>query len=183
MGYKRNILVVDKEFQMKLCFLVCSLVFIGSLVYFIALDDLFDKVIEINVDLTDQFMDAKIKLMMILGVIQLAYLGVVFGVSLILSHRIAGPLYKLRMYLEDVRSGGSFKKLTFRDKDFFQNIAAETTETIEYLTHKSEDEADYLDEVSTYLENIALVVPEDKKPVLNEIQTKLKEINNLREGF
>jgi glutamate synthase domain-containing protein 3 len=87
------------------------------------------------------------------------------------------------MYLEDVRSGGSFKKLTFRDKDFFQNIAAETTETIEYLTHKSEDEADYLDEVSTYLENIALVVPEDKKPVLNEIQTKLKEINNLREGF
>jgi hypothetical protein len=85
------------------------------------------------------------------------------------------------MYLADIRNGADFRQLTFRDKDYFHNVAEEVTDTVEYLTQKSEEEIEYLTEVSAYLENIALVVPEDKKPVLFEIQKKLQDISNLRE--
>lgn len=183
MANNRNILVVDKSFQIKLCFIICSLVLIGSSIFFIAINDLFNQFISLNTQMSESFINIKTQLFILLGVVQIAYLGIVFAFSLLISHRIAGPLYKLKMYLSDIREGGSFKELTFRDKDYFHDVALDVTDTIEYLTQKSEEEADYLDEISTYLENISLVVPEDKKPVLLEIQRRLKEINNLTSRF
>ena len=44
----------------------------------------------------------------------------VFG--LVLSHRIAGPMYRLRKHFEKVASTGSHEPLRFRDDDFFLEI-------------------------------------------------------------
>jgi hypothetical protein len=93
-----------------------------------------------------------------------------------MSHKIAGPLYKLQNYLRDIREGGDVKSLFFRDGDHFHEIAEEVSQTMEYFSKQREKDFSYLDEVSSYIANLALVVPEDKKPVLNEIQSKLSEI-------
>jgi hypothetical protein len=183
MAYNRNILIVDKTFQMRLCFIICSLVLIGSSIYFIALNDLFNQFISLNKEFASKFSAIKTKLFTLLFIVQLAYLGIVFGFSLLITHRIAGPLYKLRMYLADIRNGADFRTLSFRDKDYFHNVAEDVTDTIEYLTQRSSEESEYLSEVSTYLENISLVVPEDKKPVLFEIQKKLQDINDIRDDY
>ncbi len=80
------------------------------------------------------------------------------------------------MYLENIREGGDLYPLTFREGDQFPEIADDITDTVDYLTTRTEEEIEYLGEVVDYIENIALVVPEDKKPVLAEIQKKIKEI-------
>ena len=55
----------------------------------------------------------------------LSFFGVVLLVGvlgLVLSHKIAGPMYRLRLHLEDVARSGSQKPLQFREGDFFLEI-------------------------------------------------------------
>ena len=66
------------------------------------------------------------KVFMILGVCITLFVCI-FG--LFLSHRIAGPLYRLRMYFanEEYAQG---KKLSFRKGDFFQDIPKAINEAL-----------------------------------------------------
>ena len=92
-------------------------------------------------------------------------------------------MYKMTMFLRSIREGGAIHELTFRDGDQFEEVAEELNETLEYLTNRDEDELEYLTEVATYIENIALVVPEDKKPVLEEIQKKIEDFKRLHQTY
>lgn len=80
------------------------------------------------------------------------------------------------MFLQNIRNGGEINELFFRETDQFSEIADEINLTLTYLTEKSEDERETIEEIKAYIENISLVVPEDKKPVLEEIQRKLNEL-------
>lgn len=51
----------------------------------------------------------------------LLFIFLVVG-GLILSHHIAGPIYRLKKHIQLVNSGESFGDLNFRKKDFFQDI-------------------------------------------------------------
>lgn len=51
----------------------------------------------------------------------LLFLFLVLG-GLILSHQIAGPIYRLRKHIQMVNEGKTFGALTFRKKDFFQEL-------------------------------------------------------------
>lgn len=115
-------------------------------------------------------------LLMLLGIIQLGFLGLIFVICIFISHKIAGPIYKLQKYLRGIREGGPITNLWFRNGDNFPEVAEEINETMEYFVQQRQDDFAYLEEVSSYIANLSLVVPEDKKPVLNEILSKLAEI-------
>lgn len=121
--------------------------------------------------------------MFLLFMIIIAVLCLTFVAGIIISHKIAGPMYKMTMFLQKIREGGVIHELTFRDGDQFEEVAEELNETLEYLTSRDEDELEYLTEVATYIENIALVVPEDKKPVLEEIQRKIEDFKRLHQTY
>lgn len=100
----------------------------------------------------------------------------VFVASIFMSHKIAGPIYKLKSYLAEVREGGANYPLSFRKGDNFSDLAKDVNSTITYLREKREEELEYLEEVIAYMDNIALVIPQDKKPVIDEICLKLKKM-------
>jgi HAMP domain-containing protein len=43
--------------------------------------------------------------------------------GLVLSHRVAGPLFRMRRHLDDVASGKTSSDMHFRDKDYFGEVA------------------------------------------------------------
>jgi len=51
-----------------------------------------------------------------------AILFVVGIIGLILSHRIAGPMYRMKLHFEEVAKTGVAKRLKFREGDFFLEI-------------------------------------------------------------
>jgi methyl-accepting chemotaxis protein len=138
-----------------------------------AIYDLFDYIIKLNPQAAKSFDEQRTSLLVYLTLTQVGFTGLVFIFSIFVSHKIAGPMFKLTNYLQGIRNGEEIGALAFRDGDQFTEIADEINQTIQYLTNKSESESEYLQEISAYIENIALVVPEDKKPVLDEIQRKL----------
>ncbi|MEX0799286.1 MAG: hypothetical protein WD025_07560 [Bacteriovoracaceae bacterium] len=87
-------------------------------------------------------------------------------------------MYKLQKHLENIRSGGEVKPVFFRTGDNFQEIADEINLTLEYFVDQRQEDFSYLEEISAYMANLSLVVPEDKKPVLAEIQSNLSKIQS-----
>jgi hypothetical protein len=94
------------------------------------------------------------------------------------THKIAGPLYKLKNHLAAIREGHEITPLTFRKGDYFEDVAEEVTLFLETVVNNQESDFEYVEEVSQYINNLSSVVPDDKKPVLNEISRQLIEIKS-----
>lgn len=175
MANQRKTYIINPKFQYKFSFTICSLIFIGSLIYPITIYDLFEYIISLNPGTATKHAAHRNNLIQYLVIMQMAFIGLVFIFCLFISHKIAGPLYKLTQYLRTVRESGELIHLKFRDGDNFPEVADEVNLTMTYLANKTEEETKTLTELSSYLENLSLVIPEDKKPVLEEAQEKIKE--------
>ena len=46
-----------------------------------------------------------------------------FVLGVFLSHRVAGPMYRLRKHFEGISHGKHVAKVKFRDNDFFKDVA------------------------------------------------------------
>lgn len=177
-AYKRTIFVINPKFQYKFSLFICSIVLIGSLIYPVTIFDLYNKIIAMQ-PLNQADLEANRNyLFVLLSVIQLAFMGIVFVVSIFLSHKIAGPMYKLKNHLQSIREGGEVKPIFFRNGDNFHEIAEEVNLLMDHLSSQREEDFAYLEEVATYINNLALVAPEDKKPVIKEILSRLATIQN-----
>jgi predicted DNA-binding protein YlxM (UPF0122 family) len=122
--------------------------------------------------------DNKQMIILLLAVWQIGYMIVVFIFSIFFSHRIAGPLYKLTTFLKNGRKGGKPATLFFRKNDYFKEIADEYNITMDSIYQNYAADFDYLNEVDMYISNLAHALPEDKKPVIEEIHdniTKMKK--------
>ncbi len=62
------------------------------------------------------------QMMWLLILLQGLFLAITFIISVFLSHRIAGPIYKLRKHIEMAKRG-IFEVVRFREKDHFKELA------------------------------------------------------------
>lgn len=177
-AYKRSIFVINPGFQYKFSLILCSVVFIGSLIYPLTIYDLFEKIISLQPGKIEELESNRNQLIYILGLIQLSYLGIIFVSAIFLSHKTAGPMFKLQNFLSDLRNNKEFQPISFRSGDNFQEIADEVNLTIEFFINQRKLDFEYLEQVHQYISNLSLVVPEDKKPVLQEILSRLATIQN-----
>lgn len=175
-SYKRNIFIINPKFQFRISFLICSLFLILTIIYPLTIYELINTLI-------DQFPSKKLKLsqsrdslLMILILIQVGMLGLIFVISIFVSHKIAGPMYKLKIFLRNIREKEKLNTIFFRKGDYFPEIADEINQTLNMLKDQRSEDFKYLEDISSYMANLALAIPDDKKPVLEEIQRKLTEI-------
>jgi len=177
---KRSIYLIDPKFQLKFSFFVCSLVFISSLVYPITIYEILDALMvkASTPEAVDELNDKRRMLILTLSIYQLGFTGIVFIICIFQSHKIAGPIYKLRKFLANVIDGNPAEKLFFRKGDNFQEVADDFNLVFEKIQENHNEDFAYLSEINSYINNLALVVPDDKKPVLMEISAKLTEIQD-----
>jgi methyl-accepting chemotaxis protein len=128
MAYKRSVLLINKRFQLRFCFYVCSWLFVLSLVYPWIIHTIFSEYIRnlsldpMGPELT-RLQSYRSDMTTLLVLLQLAFLAITFAVSIFVSHRIAGPLYKLRKFMIEASSGNLTQRLRFRQADHFQELA------------------------------------------------------------
>lgn len=179
-AYKRSIYLINPKFQLKFSGLVCLLVFISSLIYPFTIYDLLNSFItlfgEKSPSLSAQLVEKRESLIVILTLWQIGFTALVFIICIFFSHKIAGPMYKVQKFLAQIRDGGKRDRLYFRQGDYFPEVADDFNDTFEEIEERYQNDLVYLGEVTSYLNNLSMVVPDDKKAVLNEITTKLTEI-------
>lgn len=123
-----------------------------------------------------QLEDKKLALIVILGLWQVGFTALAFITCIFMTHKVAGPIYKVQKYLATIREGHLNGKLYFRNGDYFKELAEDLNDTFETIQENYKNDFVYLSEVNAYLNNLSLVVPDDKKVVLKEITQKLSEI-------
>lgn len=176
--YKRSIFLINPKFQYKFSFIVCSFTLLATMIYPFIIVDLFDYIIGQSPENAQNFIETRNEFIGLMVLISCVFLAFIFLFSIFLSHKIAGPMYKVSKHLQCIREGGEVRDIYFRQGDYFQEIADEINETNNYFLNQREDDFTYLEEVSSYIANLALVVPEDKRPVLAEIQSNLSKIQS-----
>lgn len=58
-----------------------------------------------------------------------------------LSHRFAGPIYRLRTTIRSLARGEAFKPMQFREVDFWQDLAHDFNEMVVRLSARPEEDA------------------------------------------
>lgn len=176
--YKRSVFLINPSFQLKFSLIVCSVILASTLIYPIIIYDFFKLVSSASPELAEQVVAARNELVIYLVTIQIVITVLAFIAFIFVTHKVAGPLFKLKNHLSGIREGKPITPLTFRSGDYFQDVADEVSLFLETVSTNQEHDFQYLDEVSLYIENLSTAVPDDKKPILNEISRRLIDIKS-----
>ena len=176
--YKRSVFLINPGFQIKFSLIVCSIVIVATMIYPFIIYDFFDLIIQNEPSLSSTVLDARKDMILYLGLIQIVITLLVLFIFIFLTHKIAGPLFKLKNHLHSIREGHPISPLTFRQGDYFQDVAEELSLFLETIATNQENDFEYLEEVADYINNLNTVVPDDKKPILSEISRRLLDIQS-----
>jgi hypothetical protein len=184
----RKIYLINPQFQLKFSLYVCLLIFLSSIIYPITIFELLSRFLEFantNVhklpefnSLTINLEEKRKSLIIVLALWQLGFIGLAFVVNIFLTHKVAGPLFKLKKFFQAIMDGQDNGKLYFRNGDYFPDLAESYNGAMEKIKEDHKNDFVYISEVSAYLKNLNQVVPNDKKVVLQEVIKKLGEIQD-----
>lgn len=194
MGYKRKQYFINKTFQSEFIVKFCGLVIMGSVVFGIILY-LFSKHA-----LTTSFENSRLVIkstadyifpgLLFGGVITAIITALAAGVVVILmTHRIAGPMYRFERYINEIGSGRLYSDLKIRKKDQFQNMA----DSLNKMTHDLKlgllEVNDVSDELDKLIEELSasssreILLREDIKRIVGELKKDKQNLSRALEHF
>lgn len=191
MGYKRRNYFINKAFQAEFVLKFCGLVILGSALFGILMY-LFSK----NA-LTTSFENSRL---VIKSTSDYIFPGLLFGglitgiitaisasvVVILMTHRIAGPMYRFERYIKEVGSGKLCPDLRIRKKDQFQNMVDalnKMTDDLKLGLTEVNEVSNKLDKLIVELSdssNMEILLREDIKKIVNELK---KDKQNLSKAL
>ncbi len=144
MASTRKIFLINKRFQFRFAFYVCSWMIALSCAYPLVISNLFDYFFRyLTLDpLGPGLADLeKIRADVIWTLIGMEgfLVFLTFLICIFMSHRIAGPLYKLRNFFLDAKAGNTEQVLSFRKMDYFQELVPAYNEMMLGIRKKMEE--------------------------------------------
>ena len=176
--YKRRIYFINPKFQLKFSLLMGILIVVSNLAYPVIIYQYIEYLIKF-INETSTFRDFNLQeerrqVLVMLMTSHVVYAALIGVLCVFFSHKIAGPLYKLKKFLQDIRQGNPIQKVYFRKGDYFLEIADEVNETITYLQDSPNN---LLAQMNVINENIAkLESSSENNTDLNEIKERLSMI-------
>jgi signal transduction histidine kinase len=176
--YKRSTFLTNPHFQIKFSLIICSIIVISTLIYPVIIFDFF-QIVSTNIkDAPVNLAEIERDLIFYLILIQAVITLLVFFAFIFFTHRIAGPMYKLKVHLRNISDGAPVTPLKFRNGDYFHDVAEEVSQFLDDMIETRNNDFEELNEISRYIDNLTNSVTEDKKPVLKEISRRLIKINS-----
>lgn len=185
-GHKRTRYLVAKEFQLKYVGMIFLLVFLtGALcsyvVYYTSMLLMGDRLA--NVYPQGQLVSIvnTVNIRILLSLILVSPLVAVIGISV--SHRIAGPLFRMERFLNEMASGDFSSRLTLRKNDELIVLANCINRVIDSVRGTVDRERAHMARISALLSTIkhdAESKHMSKTAVEKELDTLISELDGLQ---
>ena len=173
---QRKIYLINPKFQLKFSLMI-SLFMVGlSVIYPFTIYQIIEGIATSSGPEAKFIQERKVDIFLTLGAWQFGYTILIFLACIFFSHKIAGPIYKLNMFLQKISKNEDMQIISFRDGDYFHELADNYNDAIRKIKTTRKQDFEQLMEIKSYLHNLGMVVPDDKKIVINEINKKLIEI-------
>jgi len=156
-GYKRGIFLINKKFQFRFSMYVCSWLVAVSFVYPVIIYNLIEFANRLTTSpaATATLQSLKVEMLWLLILFQVSLILLTFLISIFISHRIAGPIYKLSKAFGAVTRGELNDELQFRAKDHFRDVADDFNIMVRGLRQNIEKSSDAILTAIAKLEKIA----------------------------
>jgi methyl-accepting chemotaxis protein len=147
--FRRRILLINRPFQIRFAIYVCSWLFVLSVIYPLLVSQLYDWFFRYiaadpNGPMIAFLQKSRHDMLFWLALMQVCFMIMTFLMSLFMSHRIAGPLFKLSKTMNGLRNG-SLSKVGFRKFDHFQDLAADYNFMVESVADQISASKAHLD--------------------------------------
>ena len=181
MASRRSIFLINKRFQLRFSFYVCSWIFVLSLVYPVGIVGFFNKLIGVAdfyqaLDVKEYLESVKHPVFWRLIFFHALFMGFIFLLSLFVSHKIAGPLYKLGQFFEEAKTGKLNPNLTFRKADHFTELAESYNEMMGELKSRVNLNSDAIEACLVEMEELISSVSGADREKLEKSISVLREV-------
>lgn len=132
--FKRRIKLVDPKLQIQLTMTFVGLSALGLVMQFILFQSSLSQLSAELPNDGNQVMEAVNGILPgVFGITMLVILPLTYAVGVLSTFRIAGPVYRLKLFLREIREKGYEEPCRLRDGDKLQDLADEISETVEFL--------------------------------------------------
>ena len=187
--HRRKNVYIDKDFQTHFILKFCALVFVGAgftiaFLYLLSLQST-----------TVSFVQAKVKVMttadfllpvliqtvlIVMGFVSLASIGV----TLIVSHKIAGPLFRFKQTFKELAGGNFSNQVRLRNGDQLAEVAGDFNQMITVVRARLIDAKKALALVQADMNAIGEFNVEDaKRKAFHDLQQKVRDLEKALEFF
>ena len=144
---QRKVYLINPSFQLRVTSYFIILAVVNILVFYGCVYHFFDvfvsKGTEIGLPKNHvffMFMEDQVAQMTSIFIFtSLITVFILLVAGVLISHRIAGPMYRLNMDLKEMAKNKELKSLKFRNKDFFQEIPESFNQVVESFNSKKGD--------------------------------------------
>ena len=180
-AYKRTIYLINPKFQIKFSLFVSSLIGLCSLIYPLVIYEIYNNLVNQITDpqITEKLLSLRVDIIKGLVLFQIVFMILVFVISIFQSHKIAGPLHRLKDHFNRIKENQLTNQLSFRKGDHFQDIAEHYNAAIDSINRsvvkKTQGIENLIKDISSKLnkEN-----NKDKISVYENILERISEIQN-----
>jgi len=154
-SYKRRIYLINKDFQLKFIIytLIIAIVTIATfygMIYFF-----FEESINLGINagfpaghVYFRFIeDSRHDMNVYFVIASVVAFVIIFVSGLFFSHRIAGPIYRMNMYLRSIAPENLGTTINFRKMDFFQDLAISYNKRMMFLRKMATEKPEKLIEI------------------------------------
>jgi len=141
-GYRRTNYLVAKKFQLKFVGLI--LIFMFCVAFFTALTIYYQIWMLLGEKLANVYPQGRLVEILkqanwglFLRILLISPLVIILGI--VLSHRIAGPIYRIRDIMDRVAAGEYNLRIFLRKTDELKDMAESINKVVEVLENKSKD--------------------------------------------
>jgi methyl-accepting chemotaxis protein len=188
-SYRRTNVYIDKEFQMKFILKFCGVVAAGAGVTILLLYLLSQQSTSVS------FVQARVKVMTTADfilplliqtvLIVMAVVGVAsIGVTLIVSHKIAGPLFRFKQTFKELSSGNFTNQVRLRKGDQLLEVAGDFNHMISIVREKLLQANTQLAGIKADIDAIGeFNIDDAKRKRFHELQFKVQELEKAMKFF
>lgn len=178
----RRHLLIHPAFQLKFAFLFTATVIAFSLIFPVFVYTMFDNMethsfFQKNAAAMQALREARYDVTIFFIVMVILAIAVAFGLALFHSHRIAGPLYKLRMAMIGMQQGVLDHHIQFRTKDNFPELADGFNAMTDAIFVRRRRDFERVHSVIPKLERLQSTLTGEEQASVTEVLLALQELS------
>ncbi len=170
--YKRKFLIIDPAFQIRTTLILCA----STAIFFILLDYVIIAATKSHLDqlnlnpaIYEEFFR---KLIIYQIAILFTFLIFQFFALLMFTHKIAGPIVKVKKILSNIISGVPNESTRFREGDFFYEAADKLTDLDKMLNEHDKE----LEKVTAHLDQVFSKLPQEAQSEGHIIRSQIQNL-------
>lgn len=184
---KRKIYLIKTKFQMVFILKFCAIVVIGttimgSIIYYFTSKNLGESLYRAHQTITST-KEIIFPIVVYTSLVYMLLIGLTaFFITLVMSHKIAGPLYRLEKNVQEVGNGNLTLKTSLRSKDQIVKLAISFNKMVEDLNIRIGDIKRMVNDISSISQKFDSsikdknIVEEEIVPLFLELSQKTQDL-------